>query len=192
MVWMNTTVVRGRGELIVTATGMATRIGEVATMLAEAPERRTPLQRQIDALARRLAVVAGVAVTAVFVVALLRGDTLAEAALDAIALAIAAIPEGLPAVVTITLALGTAAMARQRAIVKRLTSVETLGSTQVICTDKTGTLTRNEMTVRSVVAADERHAVSGDGYQPIGAVHPPLAALGGTGRGRPLQRRGRA
>jgi P-type Ca2+ transporter type 2C len=176
MVWMNTTVVRGRGELVVTATGMGTRIGEVAQLLAAAPERPTPLQRQIDVLARRLAVVAGVAVAAVFAVALVRGDTLAQAALDAVALAIAAIPEGLPAVVTITLALGTAAMARQRAIVKRLTSVETLGSTQVICTDKTGTLTRNQMTVRAVVSAAGRHTVTGDGYQLSGAIEPPLPA----------------
>jgi P-type Ca2+ transporter type 2C len=176
MVWMNTTVVRGRGELVVTATGMATRIGEVAQLLAEAPERPTPLQRQIDALARRLAIVAGVAVAAVFAVALARGDSFADAALDAIALAIAAIPEGLPAVVTITLALGTAAMARQRAIVKRLTSVETLGSTQVICTDKTGTLTRNQMTVRTVVFDGARHAVTGDGYQVTGSIHPTIPA----------------
>jgi P-type Ca2+ transporter type 2C len=179
MVWMNTTVVRGRGEVVVTATGMATRIGEVATLLAETPDRPTPLQRQIDMLARRLAAVAGLAVTAVFAVSLLRGDTPAEAALDAIALAIAAIPEGLPAVVTITLALGTAAMARHRAIVKRLTSVETLGSTQVICTDKTGTLTRNQMTVRAVVLDGERHAVTGDGYQATGAIHPPLRSTAG-------------
>jgi P-type Ca2+ transporter type 2C len=176
MVWMNTTVVRGRGEVVVTATGTRTRIGEIATLLLEAPERPTPLQRQIDSLARRLAVVAGAAVAAVFVVALVRGDTLADAALDAIALAIAAIPEGLPAVVTITLALGTAAMARQRAIVKRLTSVETLGSTQVICTDKTGTLTRNQMTVRAVVFAGVRHEVTGDGYQPTGTIQPALPA----------------
>jgi P-type Ca2+ transporter type 2C len=176
MAWMNTAVVRGRGELVVTATGMATRIGEVAQLLAEAPERATPLQRQIDALARRLAVVAGVAVAAVFAVALVRGDSFADAALDAIALAIAAIPEGLPAVVTITLALGTAAMARQRAIVKRLMSVETLGSTQVICTDKTGTLTRNQMTVRVVVVDGVRRVVAGDGYQVTGSICPPMPA----------------
>ncbi|HSK24122.1 MAG TPA: cation-transporting P-type ATPase [Egicoccus sp.] len=174
MLWMNTTVVRGRGELVVTGTGMDTRIGQVAQLLSDAPDRKTPLQRQIDDLARRLALVALVAVLAVFAIALLRGDTLATAALDAIALAIAAIPEGLPAVVTITLALGTRAMARQRAIVKRLTSVETLGSTQVICTDKTGTLTRNEMTVRTIVVGEIRHEVSGDGYDARGDIHPPL------------------
>ena len=177
MLWMNTTVVRGRGELVVTGTGMDTRIGEVAQLLADAPHRRTPLQRQIDDLARRLALVALVAVVAVFSIAMLRGDTLTTAALDAIALAIAAIPEGLPAVVTITLALGTGAMARENAIVKRLTSVETLGSTQVICTDKTGTLTRNEMTVRAVVVGDTRHEVGGEGYGPSGSIQPPLPDL---------------
>lgn len=166
VVWMNTTVVRGRGELVVTATGMRTRIGEVARLLAEAPARATPLQRQVDVLARRLAALAGVAVLAVFGVALLRGDGPVVAALDAIALAVAAIPEGLPAVVTITLALGTAAMARHRAIVTRLTSVETLGSTQVICTDKTGTLTRNEMAVRTVVFDGVRCAAGGRRPEP--------------------------
>jgi len=176
MLWMNTTVVRGRAEFVVTATGMASRIGQVARMLSEAPARQTPLQRQIDALAKRLAMVAGAAVALVFAVALYRGDTLAEAALDAIALAIAAIPEGLPAVVTITLAIGSAAMARERAIVKRLTSVETLGSTQVICTDKTGTLTRNQMTVRAVVAGGQQHRVEGDGYGTEGAIEPALSA----------------
>ena len=174
MLWMNTTVVRGRGELLVTATGMDTRIGEVAQLLADAPPRPTPLQRQIDALGRRLAVVAGVAVAAVFVVGLLRGDSLAAASMDAIALAIAAIPEGLPAVVTLTLALGTAAMARRNAIVKRLTSVETLGSTDVVCTDKTGTLTRNQMTVRVLWRAGRRHEVTGDGDTPAGELRPPL------------------
>ena len=177
MVWMNSTVVRGRGEVVVVATGMATRIGQVARTLAEAPERKTPLQRQIDQLGHRLAVVAAVAVTAVFIVGLVRGDTLAVAALDAIALAIAAVPEGLPAVVTVTLALGTAAMARERAIVKRLTSVETLGSTQVICTDKTGALTCNQMTVRTLVFHGRRHTVTGEGYAADGHISPPAPTL---------------
>jgi P-type Ca2+ transporter type 2C len=178
MVWMNSTVVRGRGEVVIVATGMATRIGQVARMLAETPDRKTPLQRQIDQLGRRLAMVAAVAVTAVFIVGLARGDTFAAAAMDAIALAIAAIPEGLPAVVTVTLALGTAAMARQRAIVKRLTSVETLGSTQVICTDKTGTLTCNQMTVRTLVLHGRRHTVTGEGYTTDGRIAPPVPVSG--------------
>jgi P-type Ca2+ transporter type 2C len=172
MLWMNTTVVRGRGVLLVTATGMDTEIGSVARMLSEAESRPTPLQRQIDALGRRLAVVAGVAVTVVFGVSLWQGDTLAEAALDAIALAVAAIPEGLPAVVTLTLAVGTAGMARRNAIVKRLPSVETLGATDVICTDKTGTLTRNEMTARIFWRAGQHHEVTGEGYHTDGEVQP--------------------
>jgi P-type Ca2+ transporter type 2C len=172
MLWLNTTVVRGRGELLVTATGMDTEIGAVARLLSEAETRPTPLQRQIDALGRRLALVAGAAVTVVFGVALWQGDTLAEAALDAIALAVAAIPEGLPAVVTLTLAVGTAGMARRNAIVKRLPSVETLGATDVICTDKTGTLTRNEMTARVLWRAGRHHEVTGEGYHTDGQVHP--------------------
>jgi P-type Ca2+ transporter type 2C len=172
MLWMNTTVARGRGELLVTATGMDTEIGAVAELLAEAETRPTPLQRQIDVLGRRLALVAGVAVTIVLVVALLQGDSLAGAALEAIALAVAAIPEGLPAVVTLTLAVGTAGMARRNAIVKRLPSVETLGSTDVICTDKTGTLTRNEMTGRAIWRAGQRHEVTGEGYHIDGQVRP--------------------
>ncbi|MFA9446748.1 cation-translocating P-type ATPase [Egicoccus sp. AB-alg6-2] len=178
MVWMNATVVRGRGVLLVTATGMDTEIGSVARMLSEAETRPTPLQRQIDALGRRLALVAGLAVTVVFGVALLQGDTFARAALDAIALAVAAIPEGLPAVVTLTLAVGTAGMARRNAIVKRLPSVETLGATDTICTDKTGTLTRNEMTVRAFWHAGRRHDVTGDGYHAGGAVRPAPGRLG--------------
>jgi P-type Ca2+ transporter type 2C len=178
MLWMNTTVVRGRGELLVTGTGMDTEIGSVAEMLSEAESRPTPLQRQIDVLGRRLALLAGVAVAIVLAVALLQGDTIAEAALDAIALAVAAIPEGLPAVVTLTLAVGTAGMARRNAIVKRLPSVETLGSTDVICTDKTGTLTRNEMSARAFWRAGERHEVTGEGYHTDGEVRPAPDGVG--------------
>ncbi|GGI08152.1 cation-translocating P-type ATPase [Egicoccus halophilus] len=163
MLWTNTTVVRGRAELLVTATGMATRVGQVARLLAEAAPRPTPLQEQIEALGRRLAVIAGVAVVAVLLLSLARGEAPGAAAMDAIALAIAAVPEGLPAVVTVTLAVGTAGMARRRAIVRRLSSVETLGSATVVCTDKTGTLTRNQMTARVLWHAGERFAVEGDG-----------------------------
>ncbi|MFP4147946.1 MAG: cation-translocating P-type ATPase [Nitriliruptoraceae bacterium] len=172
MLWMNTTVVRGRGELLITATGMGTEIGSVAELLSSAETRPTPLQRQIDALGRRLAAIAGIAVALVLAISLLQGDRLADAALDAIALAVAAIPEGLPAVVTLTLAVGTAGMARHNAIVKRLPSVETLGSTDVVCTDKTGTLTRNEMTVRVLWRAGQRFEVTGEGYRTEGQVQP--------------------
>ncbi len=158
-VFMNATVVRGRIEMVVTETGMRTEIGRVAALLRVGEPPPTPLQRQLDALSRRLALIAIVAVSAVFALRIAQGDALGDAALGAVALAVAAIPEGLPAVVTVTLALGVSQMARQGAIVKRLHSVETLGSTSVICTDKTGTLTLNRMTVREVVAEDQPHAL---------------------------------
>jgi P-type Ca2+ transporter type 2C len=175
-VMMNTVVTRGRGEVLVTATGMQTVTGQLAGLIQSAPQRATPLQRQLARLGRRLAAVAGVAVAAVFVLALVRGDDLTTAALDAIALAVAAIPEGLPAVVTVTLALGTARMAKRRAIVKRLSSVETLGSATVICTDKTGTLTRNEMTARRVWRGGAELDVTGEGYELAGSVVPRAGA----------------
>ncbi len=149
--FMNTTVVRGRAELLVTDTGMATEMGKVAELLNEGDPGPTPLQRQLDTLGKRLAIIAVAAVSLVFVLQLVQGETFADAALGAVALAVAAIPEGLPAVVTVTLAIGVSQMAKRNAIVKRLHSVETLGSTTVICSDKTGTLTLNRMTVRDVV-----------------------------------------
>ncbi len=149
-VFMNTTVVRGRAELVVTGTGMATEIGRVATLIDEAPAERTPLQAQLDRLGTRLAMVAALAVAVVFASRVAQGEPLGAAVIDAVALAVAAIPEGLPAVVTVTLALGVRQMALRNAVVKRLASVETLGSTTVICSDKTGTLTRNQMTVREI------------------------------------------
>lgn len=153
MGYMNTSVARGRGEIVITATGAATEIGKVAGMLERAEPVETPLQREIDALGRRLTLVAGVAVTVVFALGFLRDTSVADKLLNAIALAVAAIPEGLPAVLTVTLAVGTHQLAKRRAIVKRLASVETLGATTVICTDKTGTLTLNRMTVRELRAA---------------------------------------
>ena len=136
---------------------MSTEVGRLAGLLGAAEDKPTPLQEQIDALGKRLALIAFVAVLAVFVVALLQaptldGDAVSEALINSVALAVAAIPEGLPAVVTVTLAIGVSRMARRHAIVKRLASVETLGSTSVICSDKTGTLTLNQMTAIGVVA----------------------------------------
>jgi len=170
MGFMNTTVTRGRGELLVTATGMGTAMGSIARMLRTSEQPPTPLQIQLDGLGRRLAAVAGVAVTLVLILGLLRGEDLKQEVLGAIALAVAAIPEGLPAVVTVTLALGTAHLARAGAIVKRLSSVETLGSTTVICSDKTGTLTVNQMTVTTLRIAGRAFGIGGEGYTPVGAI----------------------
>ncbi|NUT93326.1 MAG: cation-translocating P-type ATPase, partial [Saccharothrix sp.] len=170
MIHMSTTVTRGRAEMVVTGTGMGTEIGTVAALLEGTDTARTPLQRQLDRLGVRLAYLAGAAVLLVAMTRLATGGGLGEVITLAVALGVAAIPEGLPAVVTVTLALGMRRMARQRAIVKRLTAVETLGATTVICTDKTGTLTLNRMTARSLWHAGRRYAVSGEGYGHDGTI----------------------
>ena len=172
MLYMNNAVTRGRGEMLVTATGMATEIGKLASLLSLAEDGATPLQLQLDSLGKRLALIALMVVVVLFGSALWRGEPLIETAFTAIALAVAAIPEGLPAVVTVTLALGMHRMAKQRAIVKRLAAVETLGCTTVICTDKTGTLTVNQMTARSLFYKGRRYRVSGEGYDCSGGIFP--------------------
>ena len=172
MVHMNTSVTRGRGEFLVTATGMRTEVGRIATLLATTTSERTPLQRQLDQLGHGLAKLAAVIVATVFVVGLVRGSSVSEMLLTGVALAVAAIPEGLPAVTAVTLAIGVAKMAERNAIVKRLASVETLGSTNVICSDKTGTLTMNEMTAVELVAGMCRYRITGSGYEPDGTIDP--------------------
>ena len=170
LLYMNTVVTRGRAELLVTATGMATEMGKLAGMIASAEESETPLKKQLDTLGKKLAAIAGVVVTVIFSLDFARGLPWTEAAMTAVALAVAAIPEGLPAVVTVTLSIGMWRMAQNRAILKKLSAVETLGSTTVICSDKTGTLTLNQMTARAGWFAGRRFAVSGEGYAPDGRI----------------------
>ena len=170
MVYMNTMVTRGRGEMLVTATGMQTEMGQLSQQLADAPDTLSPLQIQVDDLGKRLGAVAVVLVGLLFFLELLRGEALVDVITESIALAVAAIPEGLPIVVTVTLALGMQRMARHRAIIKRLASVETLGSTTVICSDKTGTLTLNQMTVRALYYRGGHFSVSGEGYRSEGVI----------------------
>ncbi|MBC7274052.1 MAG: HAD-IC family P-type ATPase [Streptomyces sp.] len=170
MLFMNTALTRGRAEMVVTATGMRTELGTIAEALRTGAEPPSPLQVQLDSLGRRLALLSGVAVVLYALSALVRGESLADIALRAVALAVAAIPEGLPAVLALTLALGVYRMARRGAVVKRLASVESLGSATVVCSDKTGTLTLNEMTVRALWAAGRRYDVTGEGYGTEGAV----------------------
>jgi len=172
MLYLNNAVTRGRAEMVVTATGMETEIGRLAKLLAQAEDGATPLQMQLDSLGKRLALIALAVIVVLFAGALWRGEPLIETAFTAIALAVAAIPEGLPAVVTVTLALGMHRMARQHAIVKRLAAVETLGCTTVICTDKTGTLTLNQMTARSLFYKGRQFKVSGEGYELGGEILP--------------------
>jgi P-type Ca2+ transporter type 2C len=170
VVFMNTTVTRGHAEFVVTATGMNTEIGRIAGMLHEAEPEPTPLQRQIAGLSRTLAFIAGGVIAVVFALGLVRGEAFGDLFVSAVSLAVAAIPEGLPAVVAFTLAMGTTRLARRGAIVKRLASVETLGSTSQICTDKTGTLTLNQMTARELRLASRRFTVSGEGYATEGRI----------------------
>ncbi len=169
MAFLGTTITDGRGRLLVTATGGQSEIGKIGTLIDEAIVRATPLEQKLVRLGRVL-VVAVLALCVVIVLAgLLRGATDFWHMLEiGVSLAIAAVPEGLPAVTTMTLALGMQRMARMRALVRRLPAVETLGSVTVICTDKTGTLTKNEMTVCVYALADRSVKVTGTGYRPTG------------------------
>jgi Ca2+-transporting ATPase len=170
LLFMNTVLTRGRAELLVTATGMQTEMGQLAGMIASAEAAPTPLQKQLDRLGKKLAGIAGVVVVVIFGLDLARGQPWAESAMTAVALAVAAIPEGLPAVVTVTLAIGMWRMAQNRAILKKLAAVETLGSTTVICSDKTGTLTLNQMTARAGWFAGASFQISGEGYAAAGEI----------------------
>jgi P-type Ca2+ transporter type 2C len=170
MAYMNSTVTRGRGEMVVTATGMETEVGQISGMLSGVQQEKTPLTRQLDQLTVLITIMAGVALGLVLLFGLLHGDDFDDLFLIGISLAIAAIPTGLPAVVTTMLSLGTQALAAKGAIVKRLRSVETLGSTSAICSDKTGTLTLNQMTARQLVIAGRRYSIEGEGYSTIGRI----------------------
>jgi Ca2+-transporting ATPase len=170
MAFTQTAVTAGRAEVIVTATGMDTEIGKLATLMSEVEPEPTPLQRQTAKLGHRLALIAGAAVAVLVVLGLARGAPLHELVVGAIALAVAAIPEALPATVTVTLAVGMSRLAKRQAVVKRLHAVETLGSTSVVCSDKTGTLTLNQMTVRTVVRGGDEMTVEGQGYAADGRI----------------------
>jgi Ca2+-transporting ATPase len=173
MVFNGTAVVRGRGVGLVVATGMDTEIGRIATLLGGEDAAPTPLQAQISWLGRQLGVTV-VVLSAIVVAAVVATESdrsfssVVDALLVGVSLAVAAVPEGLPAILSVVLALGVQRMASEQAIVKRLSSVETLGSASVICTDKTGTLTRSEMTIVRVATALGDVAVTGVGYRPVG------------------------
>jgi magnesium-transporting ATPase (P-type) len=173
MVFSGTAVARGRGRVIVTRTGMATEMGRIAGLLGRTEEEATPLQREIANVGRMLGiavvVIAAVVVTAIMLTSdIEEASDVADVLLVGVSLAVAAVPEGLPAILSVVLALGVQRMARRRAIVKKLSSVETLGSASVICSDKTGTLTRNEMTIQKIVTYSGEVDVTGTGYRPEG------------------------
>jgi Ca2+-transporting ATPase len=168
MAYAGTAVTYGRGRGMVVATGMATEFGKIAQLLHTVDSGKTPLQEALDRLGRKLAQVALGVVAIIVVVGVLRGQPAIEMLVFGIALAVAVVPEALPAVVTISLARGVRRLVKRRALMRRLPAVETLGSTSVICSDKTGTLTRDEMTVRELCVANQLLEVSGAGYEPKG------------------------
>ena len=176
MIFSGTAVTYGHGTAIVTATGMRTEMGRIAGLLQQTPDDDTPLQRELDRTGKRLGIVvvviAIIMMATIIVVENVRGvSAIFDVLILGVALAVAAVPEGLPAVVTAVLAIGVQRMARRHAIIRHLAAVETLGSASVIASDKTGTLTQNEMTVRVVVTASGRATFDGSGYAPGGNVH---------------------
>jgi Ca2+-transporting ATPase len=168
LVYAGTSATYGRGTAIVTATGMQTEFGKIAQLLQTIENSRTPLQENLDKVGGLLARAALVLVGVIAVLGIVRGQPPLEMLIFAIALAVAVVPEALPAVVTISLAIGVQRMVKRNALVRRLPAVETLGSTSVICSDKTGTLTKDEMTVRRIFTAGQFVEVSGAGYEPTG------------------------
>lgn len=189
MAYASTLVTYGRGTGLVVATGDRTEVGRISQLISEVQAMETPLTRKISRFSRVLlyAILGLSALT--FAAGLLQGRTVIETMMAAIALAVSAIPEGLPAVVTVTLAIGVTRMARRRAIIRRLPAVETLGSLTVICSDKTGTLTQNQMTVQRIFSAGTRYEATGSGYDPDGTIRleggrelsgPPVPALAET------------
>ena len=172
MAYASTLVTAGQATGIVVETGDRSEVGRISRMLAETKELQTPLTKKIGQLSQYL-LYAILGLTAfVFAIGMLRGENFGDMLLASIALAVGAIPEGLPAAVTVTLAIGVSRMARRRAIIRKLPAVETLGSTTIVCSDKTGTLTQNQMTVLQIFAGDRDYHLSGIGYKPEGQLTP--------------------
>ena len=168
--YMGTVITYGRGRGVITDTGMKTQMGNIAGMLNSAEEEATPLQKKLDSLGKTLGIVCLVVCAIIFMLGWWHGDGLFESFMNAVALAVAAIPEGLTVVVTVVLAMGMQKMVKVNAIIKRLSAVETLGSTTVICSDKTGTLTQNKMTIQRIYDGKEFYDVSGTGYSGVGDI----------------------
>ena len=173
LLYSGTTVSSGGGKGLVVATGGETELGHINQMMSDIEKHRTPLMVQMDKLGKTIFITILVMMLALFVFSLIFRDMpVSELVLSLISLAVAAVPEGLPAIISIILSLGVQAMARRKAIIRKLPTVETLGAMTVICSDKTGTLTMNEMTVKAVITADTTYRVEGDSYEPVGAIHP--------------------
>ena len=186
LLFSGTTVSSGGGKGLVVATGGDTELGHINQMMSDIEKHRTPLLVQMDKLGKAIFIIILVMMAALFVFSLLFRDMpVSELMLSLISLAVASVPEGLPAIISIILSLGVQTMARQKAIIRKLPTVETLGAMTVICSDKTGTLTMNEMTVKAVITADNVYRVEGDSYEPVGNIHPidepdPITVVPGT------------
>ncbi len=170
MAYAGTTITYGRGVGVVVETGMQTEIGKIAKLLSEVVDEPTPLQVNLDALAKKLGVIALAVVLMIVILGILRQQSLVQMLLFGVSLAVAVVPEALPAVVTVSLALGASRMAKRNALVKSMPVVESLGCTSVICTDKTGTLTKDEMTVEAAETPQNSYAFTGSGYEPAGKI----------------------
>ena len=181
MAYAGTAVVAGQATGVVVATGDGTETGRISRLIAAAPDLATPLTRKMEKFSRQLLVIILALAALTFAVGIWRGESAFAMFMAAVALAVGAIPEGLPAAITITLAIGVGRMAKRRAIVRQLPAVEALGSTTVICSDKTGTLTENEMTVCEVWAGGRRHEVTGSGYAPEGDIAHDGKPVAGSG-----------
>lgn len=168
--FLGTAVTRGRGKAVVIATGMDTEMGKIAGMMQQVEEEQTPLQKRLEQLGKILVICCLLICAVVVVTGVWRGEEIYQMFLTGVSLAVAAIPEGLPAIVTVALAIGVQKMIRRNAIVRKLPAVETLGCATYICSDKTGTLTQNKMTVRQVFCDGHTYTVTGEGYEPIGDI----------------------
>ncbi|MBS7620895.1 HAD-IC family P-type ATPase, partial [Candidatus Bathyarchaeota archaeon] len=169
MAFSGTIVTQGRGKAVVVATGMKTEIGKIASLIKETKKAETPIQKRTTDLSKKLGLLAILASVAVLAISLLRGFEFFEGFLFVLAMAVSAIPEGLPVVITITLAIGVHRMAKRNAVIRNLQAVDTLGSATVICTDKTGTLTTNQMTVKKIFVNNKTVNVTGVGFAPEGS-----------------------
>ncbi|WP_271253658.1 cation-translocating P-type ATPase [Pseudanabaena sp. Chao 1811] len=168
MVFQGTEVLQGRGMMVVTATGMQTELGKIANLLQDVELEETPLQKRMTELSKALVIASLVLVALVIVVGLWRNGDFVKLLNTSLSMAVAAVPEGLPAVITVTLALGTQRMVKRNALIRKLPAVETLGSVTTICSDKTGTLTQNKMVAESLFTANYAAQINGTGYEPIG------------------------
>jgi P-type Ca2+ transporter type 2C len=168
MLYLGTSVVSGKARALVTSTGMNTELGRIAEMIQDIEDNTTPLQKKLEEFGKIIVYISFFLVGVIFLMGFLRGEEVLNLFLTAVSLAVAAIPEGLPAVVTIALALGVQKMVKRNCLIRKLPSVETLGCTSVICSDKTGTLTKNEMTVQVVYQSGQYITISGIGYEPVG------------------------